>query len=99
MEFLKKITDNLPWGDLIKGLVAVAFPISASSGAAYAVTFFPSLNPKVINDIWFFNVLAMVVASCLTYFLSLSKSGPPHRLPGYLAGTVFAICQSSFSGG
>jgi hypothetical protein len=91
MDF-KKQFDSLPWGDLTKPIVAVVFSTGSASGAAYYSTLLPSINPKIIQDIWFFNVLAMIVASVLAYFLSLNSYGRPHRWPGYLAGTVFAAC-------
>jgi drug/metabolite transporter (DMT)-like permease len=86
MEIGKKLLDSIPWGEFTKGLVGVLFATGTSSAAAI---FFPRINPKYWQDIWSFNLLAMVAASCLSYVFTQSNFGSTHKWPGALSGFLF----------
>jgi hypothetical protein len=93
--FVDRIIDGIPWGDFGKGLVSIIFSTGGSFGVIYAspvATAFPSINPKIIQEIWSFNILMMLVASIISYILSARNSGHPRYWPGLVSGLVFVIC-------
>jgi hypothetical protein len=56
-----------------------------------AANLFPSTNPKIVHDIWFLIILAMVVASCVFYFGSLGRFDWSRRVPGIIASGLFGV--------
>ena len=89
---ISQLLDNIPWSEVLKFPVVVAFATAPISAAAMLL---PFVNPKIIQDVWWPTVVAMVVVSGVTSITTLSNSGMSRRAPGYISAIVFLLSLSA----
>jgi hypothetical protein len=88
----RQIIESVPWANIAKGLAGVVLPTGGSTALLYFVPSFTSINPKIVQDIWFPTILAMAVASGLVLFSSLRRNADPRFTPGFISAGMFIIC-------
>jgi hypothetical protein len=82
----------IPWANIAKALAGVVLPTSGSTALLHFVPSFTSINPKIVQDIWFATILAMAVASGLVFFSSLRSDGNSRFAPGLISAVLFIAC-------
>jgi hypothetical protein len=85
---LKQFFASIPWLDFVKPVVVTGL---STAPITVANIFLPFVNPKIIQDVWWPTVGAMIVAGGLACVTTISNSGTVRRLPGYLSGAVFVL--------
>ncbi len=72
----------------LKSLCIMAFSTAPISVADKVL---PFVNPKIVQDIWWIAVVAMVIASGISCVATLPNSGASRRAPGYVSAFVFFV--------